>query len=160
MHGPYIWLSSMFHDTQLLYVYSCYYVKDSLYSFATANEEFDNGLCDVCNVNSFSKNLTYCLYLSILILSLILQMIISSIGIIPNLILLWIMKRMKKKMVICKKLVGQFVSHSPCIDFRFGYPAYFMILSCYMFTVGFTQEICGCHYVKLSFKIFLVNLGV
>ena len=34
-----------------------------------------------------------------------------------------------------------------------------MILSCYMLTVGFAKEICGCHYVKLSVAIFMVNLG-
>ena len=28
-----------------------------------------------------------------------------------------------------------------------------------MFTVGFVKEICGCYYVQLSLKIFLVNLG-
>ena len=69
------------------------------------------------------------------------------------------MKRIKKKVLQYKDYFRKFISKGPCIDHRFGYLACLMILSCYMFTVGFVKEICGCNYVQLSVKIFLVNLG-
>ena len=58
-----------------------------------------------------------------------------------------------------KTKAGSYLSQGPCLDHRFSYPACFLILSCYMFIAGFVKEICGCYYVQLSFKIFLVNLG-
>ena len=91
-------------------------------SFTTANEELDD---DVCSDSSSTKLIFLLfLYVSILLIaSLIPKMIGMSIGVMFNLVILRMVMGMKKDIVLCKELVGQFISNGPCTDFRFSYPA-------------------------------------